>query len=253
MIVDFPNVLLYGNNSQDTVSQSTLHNMFQSYNQSFVDYQSDLNSCYQHNQLAVENDPANSRLYETPLCFTSENTRNRTTGQIQDESIETRPEASVSGYQALIETINQPDHQTQVPIKSRHGKNNTTCLQPPQLPEAQDEMSTETRSKGSAVELFEIVLRVFFPTKEFGGRDLPELSCSFQEESVDVSVKFAVESSTSTSSDYEPYSRDPAKPLEESLMMLANKALNIAGEHEFHIHTDGAGTQIHITHRSDSS
>lgn len=253
MIVDFPNVLLYGNGSQDTVSQGTLHNMFQSHNQSFVDYQSDLNSCYQHAQLAVENDPADSRLYETPLCFTLENTRNRTTGQIQDESIETRPEASVADYQALVETINQPDHRTQVPIESRHGKNSTTCLQPPQLPEAQDEMSTETKSKGSAVELFKIVLRVFCSMEEFQGHDLPKFSCSFQEGSVDVSVTFAVESSTSTSSDYEPYSRDPAKPLEESLMMLAKKALNIAGEHKFDVHADGAGTQIHITHQSDSS
>lgn len=248
MTVAFPNMLSYDNNSQNTISQNTLHDTFQSHSQSFVDYQSDQNLCYQHAQLAVQNDPADIRLYEAPPIFTSETTQNLMAGRVRDESIGIRPEASVSHHQTPIATNSQPGHQTSVPGKSRHEMDNTPRSQLPHSPEVQNEGLSGTRSRGSADELFKIVLRVFYSTTGFEGRDLPKILWSFQEQSVGVNVKFTVESSMSTRSDYEPYSRDRVKPLEETLTMLTKEALNIAGEHEFIIHADGAGVRIRIVY-----
>jgi len=94
---------------------------------------------------------------------------------------------------------------------------------------------------------------VFYQTPGFEGRNLLEISCSFQEESAVVSVKFTVGSSVSTRSEYIPHLGNPIRPLAESLTMLTEEALNIAGGHEFHIHADKASTRIHITHGSDAS
>ncbi|KAH0196726.1 hypothetical protein KCU99_g9187, partial [Aureobasidium melanogenum] len=109
-------------------------------------------------------------------------------------------------------------------------------------------------STGTAEDLVKCVCDTFWRPQEFGRRDPPTSSFEIKPGSVDISVRFVVESSWSEYTNQETSQEIQAdelaqQPLKEVLRILSSRASHIPGEHEISISSDATSTKIQAKYR----
>jgi hypothetical protein len=117
--------------------------------------------------------------------------------------------------------------------------------------------STRTASPagtGTAEDLISYVCDTLWQPKGYGGRSLPTSSFEIKPGSIDVSVRFVVESSQIQDANQETdqafQSEELAQqPLKQVLKILSSRASHIPGEHEICISSDATSTKIQTKHR----
>jgi hypothetical protein len=117
--------------------------------------------------------------------------------------------------------------------------------------------STRTASPagtGTAEDLITYVCDTLWQPKESGSRNIPTSSFEIKPGSIDVSVRFVVESpqfqeanqETSQEVQFEELAQQPLKRV---LRILSSRASRIPGEHEICISSDATSTKIQTKHR----
>ena len=106
---------------------------------------------------------------------------------------------------------------------------------------------------GTAEDLITYVCDTLWLPKGYGGRTLPTSSFEIKPGSVDVSVRFVVESSQNQDANQETdqvfQSEELAQqPLKQVLKILSSRASQILGEHEIRISSDATSTKIQTKH-----
>ena len=264
MTVDFPTETFHddGIRASDTVFCNYYPNMIPQYHQSAtetrVDYQSDQSFRYLYPQFAIENTLANACPYETPLHSLAKSDQDLMVPHNYDESAGRQPGSSLSA-QAVMGTSSQMHSQAPVSDSSIDTRNNTSQLshtqqhQQYQLLETQPVEPSASPRTGSAFDLIQSMIEVFWNTEKFGNHDLPELLFTTRENSMDAVVRFAVKNPAGAIPDNGRCSETPAGTLTKTLTMLADKALKVPGQHAFCVYSDKTSTEIHIPRSDDAS
>ncbi|TIA35299.1 hypothetical protein D6C78_06246 [Aureobasidium pullulans] len=188
--------------------------------------------------------------YQLPLYSWQTSIQDGLTGPFHGTDFEMEPRTDILSSPTMLRVQSQVEGQA---LGSSDSAGSSGSPQQLQLMPAGYTRTASPAGTGTAEDLINYVCDTLWRPKGYGGRTLPTSSFEIKSGSIDVSVRFVVESSQNQDANQETdrvfQSEELAQqPLKQVLKILSSCASRIPGEHEICISSDATSTKIRTKH-----
>jgi hypothetical protein len=208
-------------------------------------------SCFSglYPQPSLQETPFN-QLYQLPQYSWQTSMQDGLTGPVHGTDFGMEPRTDILSSPTMLGVQSQVEGQA---LGSSDSAGSSGSPQQLQLMPAGSTRTASPAGTGTAEDLISCVCDTLWQVKGYGGRTLPTSSFEIKPGSIDVSVRFVVESSQNQDANQETdqvfQSEQLAQqPLKQVLKILSSRASHIPGEHEIRISSDATSTKIQTKH-----
>jgi hypothetical protein len=212
-------------------------------------------SCFSglYPQPSLQETPFN-QLYQLPQYSWQTSMQDGLTGPVHGTDFGMEPRTDILSSPTMLGVQSQVEGQA---LASSDSAGSSGSPQQLQLMPAESTRTASPAGTGTAEDLITYVCDTLWQPKGYGGRTLPASSFEIKPGSIDVSVRFVVESSQNQDANQDAnqetdrvfQSEELAQqPLKQVLRILSSRASHIPGGHEIRISSDATSTKIQTKH-----